>query len=44
SWRRSAEIGLSTKRKLGFIRGTIARSATGNLDDQLDTCNNMVIS
>ncbi|GJS54249.1 peptidase family M48 protein [Tanacetum coccineum] len=44
SWRRSIEIALSTKRKLGFIRGTVLRS----VDDvafleQRDTCNNMVI-
>ncbi|PWA89880.1 hypothetical protein CTI12_AA106880 [Artemisia annua] len=44
SLRRSVEIGLSTKCKLGFIRGTIPRVATGNLADQWDTCNNMVIS
>ncbi|GKF00648.1 peptidase family M48 protein [Tanacetum coccineum] len=26
SWKRSVEIALSTKRKLGFIRGTVPRS------------------
>lgn len=45
SWRRSVEIGLSTKRKLGFVRGTVLRSATDAvLQEQWDTCNNMVIS
>lgn len=28
SWKRSVEIALSTKRKLGFIRGTVPRSQT----------------
>ncbi|PWA63967.1 hypothetical protein CTI12_AA348370 [Artemisia annua] len=45
SWRRAFEIGLSTKRKLGFIRGTVPRSLTDvNLAEQWDTCNNLVIS
>ncbi|XP_071686434.1 uncharacterized protein [Rutidosis leptorrhynchoides] len=45
SWRRSIEIALSTKRKIGFITGTIARSITDNASaEQWDTCNNMVIS
>ena len=30
SWRRSVEIALSTKRKLGFIRGTVPRSMESN--------------
>lgn len=38
SWRRSVEIGLSTKHKLGLIKGTIPRSLTdANLAEQLDT-------
>nr|GEY07151.1 hypothetical protein [Tanacetum cinerariifolium] len=42
--RRAIEIGLSTKRKLGFIKGTIIRSTTDkNLAKLWDTCNNMVI-
>ncbi|GJV14935.1 retrovirus-related pol polyprotein from transposon TNT 1-94 [Tanacetum coccineum] len=44
AWRRAIEIGLSTKRKLGFIKGTVVRSATDvNLAELWDTCNNMVI-
>ncbi|PWA63000.1 hypothetical protein CTI12_AA355130 [Artemisia annua] len=44
SWRRSVEIALSTKRKLGFIRGTVPRSMDdANLQEQWDTCNNLVI-
>ncbi|PWA96065.1 hypothetical protein CTI12_AA039080 [Artemisia annua] len=44
AWRRAIEIGLSTKRKLGFIRGTVSRSTTDpNLAELWDTCNNMVI-
>ncbi|XP_071714833.1 uncharacterized protein [Rutidosis leptorrhynchoides] len=45
SWRRSIEIALSTKRKLGFVTGTIARPADDlTRADQWDTCNNMVNS
>ena len=45
SWRRSVEIALSTKRKLRFIRGTVPRSTDDvNLQEQWDTCNNLVIS
>ncbi|GJU29238.1 cysteine-rich receptor-like protein kinase 8 [Tanacetum coccineum] len=44
-WRRAIEIGLSTKRKLGFVKGTVVRSPTNaNLQELWDTCNNMVIS
>ncbi|PWA58153.1 hypothetical protein CTI12_AA402710 [Artemisia annua] len=44
AWRRAIEIGLSTKRKLGFIKGTVARSTNDpNLAELWDTCNNMVI-
>jgi hypothetical protein len=42
--RRAIEIRLSTKRKLGFIKGTVTRSSTYlNLAELWDTCNNMVI-
>ncbi|GJS63974.1 retrovirus-related pol polyprotein from transposon TNT 1-94 [Tanacetum coccineum] len=45
SWKRSIEFALSTKRKLGFIRGTVLRSLDdAALQEQWDTCNNMVIS
>ena len=44
AWSRAIEIGLSTKRKLGFIKGTVIRSTTDpNLSELWDTCNNMVI-
>ncbi|GKA33721.1 hypothetical protein Tco_0720150 [Tanacetum coccineum] len=35
--------GLGSLPSLCFIRGTITRPATGNLSDQWDKCNNMVI-
>ncbi|GKD67850.1 cysteine-rich receptor-like protein kinase 8 [Tanacetum coccineum] len=45
SWKRGVEIALSTKRKLGFIRGAVPRSADdASLQEQWDTCNNLVIS
>ncbi|GKC84195.1 cysteine-rich receptor-like protein kinase 8 [Tanacetum coccineum] len=45
AWKRAIEIGLSTKRKLGFVKGTVVRSPTDdNLAKLWDTCNNMVIS
>ena len=45
AWRRSMEISLSTKRKLSFVQGAIARSADDPVKaDQWDACNNLVIA
>ncbi|GJX00624.1 cysteine-rich receptor-like protein kinase 8 [Tanacetum coccineum] len=45
AWKRAIEIGLSTKRKLGFVKGMVVRSPIdANLAEQWDTCNNMVFS
>lgn len=45
AWKRSFEIQLSAKRKLGFGDGTVTRSATEAAEAcQWNTCNNMVIS
>ena len=45
TWRRSMEIQLASKRKLGFVTGTVTRSLTYVTDgEQWDTCNNLVIS
>jgi len=45
SWRRNVEIGLATKRKLGFVQGTITRSDDDPLKaDMWDTYNSMVIA
>lgn len=45
SWKRSFEIQLSSKRKLGFVNGTVTRSTTSEAEaTQWDTCNNLVIS
>lgn len=45
SWRRSFEIQLSSKRKLGFLTGTVQRDTTDDVQaTQWDTCNNLVIS
>ncbi|XP_074374801.1 uncharacterized protein LOC141715225 [Apium graveolens] len=45
SWKRSMEIALSSKRKLGFVTGTITRDDTDTVKGEAwDTCNNMIIS
>ncbi|PWA82483.1 hypothetical protein CTI12_AA178300 [Artemisia annua] len=55
SWRRSMEIGLSTKRKLGFVKGTIPKPPSVPIApvtvvennariEMWETCNNLVIS
>ncbi|KAL8103930.1 hypothetical protein AgCh_028221 [Apium graveolens] len=44
TWRRSIEIQLASKRKLGFVIGSERRSATDATDGvQWDTCNNMYV-
>lgn len=45
SWKRMFEIQLSSKRKLGFVKGTVTRSTTDETQAvQWDTCNDVVIS
>lgn len=45
SWKRSFEIQLSSKRKSGFVNGTVTRSTTDDTEAlQWDNCNNQVIS
>ena len=44
-WKRSMEIQLASKRKLGFVLGTELRNVTDEMDAvQWDTCNTTVIS
>ena len=45
SWRRSFEIGLTSKRKLGFVTGTQKRDLNNLIKQEAwDTCNCIVIS
>ncbi|XP_074346315.1 uncharacterized protein LOC141685088 [Apium graveolens] len=45
SWKRSIEIQLSSKRKLGFVNGTVTRSTANEAQaTQRDICNDLVIS
>lgn len=45
TWKRSMEIQLSSKRKLGFVKGTVLRATDDETNGvQWDTCNNMIIS
>jgi len=45
SWRRNMEIALATKRKLGFVQDTVARSHDDHVKAELwDTCNSMIIA
>ncbi|XP_048497621.1 uncharacterized protein LOC125496250 [Beta vulgaris subsp. vulgaris] len=45
SWKRSLEIGLASKRKLGFVTGTVKRDPSEAVKQEAwDTCNSMVIS
>ncbi|XP_056687654.1 uncharacterized protein [Spinacia oleracea] len=43
SWRRSLEISLGAKRKLGFVTGAVKRDSSDAVkQDHWDTCNNML--
>lgn len=45
SWRRTFEIQISSKRKLGFLNGTVKRSTTDEAQGlQWDTFNDLVIA
>ncbi|KAL2938296.1 O-glucosyltransferase rumi [Bienertia sinuspersici] len=44
-WKRSFEIILASKRKLGFVTGAVKRDERDKVKQEaLDTCNNMIIS
>lgn len=45
SWKRSFELQISAKRKLGFLTGTVIKNTDDEIQaTQWDTCNDMVIS
>lgn len=45
SWKRSMEIAMGAKRKVGFVTGTVTRPTTDAAQSDLwDTCNSMVIA
>ena len=45
SWRRSMEIALATKRKLGLVQGTVPRPHDDQVESEMwDTCNCMIIA
>ena len=43
-WKRSCEVSLVSKNKLGFVDGSCSKPATGPLISQWERCNAMVIS
>lgn len=44
SWKRSMEIALASKRKLGFVTGSEKKSTDAVKGEAWETCNSMIIS